>query len=230
MVSINIINNYYIHRRKLCSTGRTGNKTRVFFEQGELEGACAVYSLMMMLVIHQKICDEDLVTMSNKSIPAYVRQLKKQFLNCRKERGFSFMDLHKKLLKIFGSQVSVARYTMNPTKECYISEDNMYLKIKTHLDAGNPVQIGFSIPKAKSGHSVVAIGYTEYKKCLRLFCLDPSWGLDYASYWNNIIDINTDNDDVERIDYEHMSDRNIKVTGILLINEDADVINSSLPF
>jgi len=35
---------------------------------------------------------------------------------------------------------------------------------------------------------------------------------------------------VERIDYEHMSDRNIKVTGILLINEDADVINSSLPF
>ena len=27
-----------------------------------------------------------------------------------------------------------------------------------------------------------------------------------------------------------MSDRNIKITGILLINEDADVINSSLPF
>ena len=121
MVSINIINNFYIIRRTLRSIGRTGNRSRVFFEQGELEGACAVYSLMMMLVIHQK-------------------------------------------------------------------------------------------------------------KCLRLFCLDPSWGLDYASYWNNIIDINTDNDDVERIDYEYMSDRNIKVTGILLINEDADVINSSLPF
>ena len=77
MVSINIINNFYIIRRTLRSIGRTGNRSRVFFEQGELEGACAVYSLMMMLVIHQKICDEDLVTMSNKSIPAYVRQLKK---------------------------------------------------------------------------------------------------------------------------------------------------------
>lgn len=229
MVSINIINNFYIYRRKLRSIGRTGNKSRVFFEQGALEGACAAYSLMMMLVIHQKICDEDLVG-ANNSIPVYIRQLKKEFLNCRKERGFSFMDLHKKILKIFGSQISVTKYTMNPAKDYYISEDKMYLKIKTHLDTGNPVQIGFSIPKAKSGHSVVAIGYTEYNKCLRLFCLDPSWGLDYASYRNTIIDINTDNDDEERIDYEHMSDRNIKVTEILLIDEDADVINTCLPF
>ncbi len=229
MVSINIINNFYIYRRKLRSTGRTGNRSRVFFEQGELEGACAAYSLMMMLVIHQKICDEDLVR-SDNSIPAYIRQLKKQFLNCRKVRGFSFMDLHKKLLKIFGSQISVTKYTMNPAKDYYISEDEMYLKIKAHLDAGNPVQIGFSILKEKSGHSVVAIGYTEYEKCLRLFCLDPSWGLDYASYWNNIIDINTDNTDVERIDYEHISDRNIKVTEILLIDEDTDAINTCLPF
>lgn len=119
---------------------------------------------------------------------------------------------------------------MDSTKDYYISEEKMYLKIKAHLDAGNPVQIGFSIPKAKSGHSVVAIGYTEYKKCLRLFCLDPSWGLNYASYWNNIIDINIDNDDVDKIDYEHMSDRNIKVTEILLIDENTDFTNTYLPF
>ena len=230
MVSINIINNFYIFRRTLRSIGRTGNRSRVFFEQGELEGACAVYSLMMMLVIHKKICHEDIANMDNNSIPAYIKQLKKKFLYCRKERGFSFMDLHKNLLKIFGSQISITKYTMDSDKDYYISEEKMYLKIKAHLDAGNPVQIGFSIPKAKSGHSVVAIGYTEYSKCLRLFCLDPSWGLNYASYWNNIIDINIDNDDVDKIDYEHMSDRNIKVTEILLIDEDADVINTCLPF
>ena len=230
MNSITIINNFYIMRRSLRSIGRTGNRSYVFFEQGELVGACAAYSLMMMLVIHQKICYEDLVNKNNNSIPAYIKQLKKQFLYCRKECGFSFMDLHNKLLNIFGSQISVTKYTTNPAKDYYISEEKLYLKIKAHLDAGNPVQIGFSIPKAKSGHSVVAIGYSECSKCLRLYCLDPSWGLCSASYWNNIIDINTDNDDVERIDYEHMSDRNIKVTEILLIDEDADVINTCLPF
>ena len=104
------------------------------------------------------------------------------------------------------------------------------MKIKKHLDSGWPVQIGFYIPNSKSGHSVVVVGYAEYAKYLRLFCLDPSWGMSCSAFWNNIIDINLDKSGEVLIDYEHMSERYILVKEILLIDEELDIVDSPLPF
>lgn len=229
MTRINIIDNIVIKEGHLRVIDRFGDEKRVFLRQGYLEGECAVYSLLMMLMIHQRIDDDDLILKKSK-VSADVKQLRKIFLYKRKARGYDFEELQKKLLKVFDDNISVNIYTSNPLKNEHKDFTDLYLKIKKHLDAGWPVQMGFFIPDLRDGHSVVVVGYAEYAKFLRLFCLDPSWGMPYSAFWNNIIDVNLDKSDDESIDYEHMSERYVLVTEILLIDEELDIIDSDLPF
>jgi hypothetical protein len=229
MARIKIIDNIVIKEGHLRVIDRWGDGKRVFLRQGDLEGECAVYSLLMMLMIHKKLYADDLC-MDNSRVSACVKQLRKLFLYKRKARGYDFKELKKKLLKVFGDNISVNIYTSNPYKNEHIDFNDLYLKIKKHLDSGWPVQIGFFIPELKDGHSVVVVGYAEYAKFLRLFCLDPSWGMPYSAFWNNIIDVNLDKSGEASIDYEHMSERYILVKEILLIDEELDIIDSDLPF
>lgn len=229
MPKINIIDNVEIKDGRLRVISSLGREKRVFLEQGNLEEECAVYSLMMMLIVHNIIDEYDLI-MSNNRASACVKQLRKQFLYNRRVRGYSLEVLQKKLLKAFGDKISVKIYTTNPNKDEHLCCGNLYLKIIKHLDSGWPVQIGFYIPNSKSGHSVVVVGYAEYAKYIRLFCLDPSWGMSCSAFWNNIIDINLDNSAEIMMDYEHMAERYVLVTEILLINEELDIVDSPLPF
>ena len=229
MTRIKIIDNIVIEEGRLRVIDRCGDGKRVFLRQGNIEGECAVYSLLMMLMIHKKIYADDL-RMDNSRVSANVKQLRKQFLYKRRARGYSLEVLQKKLLKVFANNISVNIYTSNPFKNGHIDFNDLYLKIKKHIDSGWPVQLGFFIPELSEGHSVVVVGYAEYAKFLRLFCLDPSWGMPYSAFWNNIIDVNFDKSGEASIDYEHMSERYILVTEILLIDEELDIVDSPLPF
>ncbi len=229
MARINIIDNVAIKNGRLRVIDSLGREKRAFLEQGNLEGECAVYSLMMMLIVHDIIDDHDLI-MENSRVSANVKQLRKQFLYKRRVRGYSLKVLQKKLLNVFGDKISVNIYTTNPYKDECLDCGDLYLKIKKHLDSGWPVQIGLFIPNSRAGHSVVVVGYAEYAKYLRLFCLDPSWGMPCTAFWNNIIDINLDNSADIIMDYEHMSERYVLVTEILVINEELDIVDTPLPF
>ena len=70
-------------------------------------------------------------------------------------------------------------------------------KIRETLEAGFPVQVGFTYEKG-GDHSVVAIGFQKFHNgwdYLRLFCLDPGYELPKQAFWNTILDI--------RLDYGH---------------------------
>ena len=54
-MKINIIYNIFIEKGILHTYGRDGKFTKVFLRQGNLEGRCAVYSLMMEYLI-EMIC------------------------------------------------------------------------------------------------------------------------------------------------------------------------------
>ena len=48
-MKINIIYNIFIEKGILHTYGRDGKFTKVFLRQGNLEGRCAVYSLMILI-------------------------------------------------------------------------------------------------------------------------------------------------------------------------------------
>ena len=66
MARINIIDNVVIKDGRLRVISSLGREKRVFLKQGNLEGECAVYSLMMMLIVHNIIDEYDLI-MNNSS-------------------------------------------------------------------------------------------------------------------------------------------------------------------
>ena len=72
MVRINIIDNVVIKDGRLRVISSLGREKRVFLKQGNLEGECAVYSLMMMLIVHNIIDEYDLI-MNNNRVSACVK-------------------------------------------------------------------------------------------------------------------------------------------------------------
>ena len=72
MARINIIDNVVIKDGRLRVISSLGREKRVFLKQGNLEGECAVYSLMMMLIVHNIIDEYDLI-MNNNRVSACVK-------------------------------------------------------------------------------------------------------------------------------------------------------------
>ena len=220
MQTIHLIDNIFIANGILHTYGRDGKETMVFLKRGDLVGKCAVYSLMMMLILHKRINREDLLSKVNREDPPYIKELKKQFL-LRTKKGYSMRNLRDKLLLSFNNHIRVDVFSIIN----FIEDDlrKLHFMSKKQLDVGWPVQIGFSFPQGKVVHSVVAIGYSIYGRILRLFCLDSAFDLGFASMWNNIIDINMDYDDLLKLDYNHNVGVEVQVNSILLINDKLDL-------
>jgi len=220
MQTINVIDNVFLKDGILHAFGREEEKTMVFLKQGDLLGGCAVYSLMMMLIIHKRINLEDLLHKVSSKAPTYIKELKKRFLLSAKRR-YSLTDLKKKLLLSFNNQIPVDEFLIRNFNGDEFRK--LHLKIKEHLDTGWPVLISFIPLGVKIGHCVVAVGYTLFGTTLRLFCLDSAFDLQYATIWNNVIDINMDYDDLYKLDFYYMANEVVIVKSILLINDKLDL-------
>lgn len=55
MFTAKFIKNFFLEEDAIKAIGRSGKKTRVFAKQGDLDGSCTIYSLMMMLIFHQNL-------------------------------------------------------------------------------------------------------------------------------------------------------------------------------
>lgn len=197
MNQIKFINNLsFSPDGKLVSAGSSHRGAEIHMRQGDLDGACAVYSLMMMLIMNHKINRRELI---EKDItPGYgsVRRLQDEFLAALPgvyKDGYFFWELKDKLSSSFKKVATARTYTSMKESGEPISREELHDKIIETLKEGNPVQIGFTRKGGNSGHSVVAIGYQLYSNAgdnLRLFCLDPGYELPSMAFWNCIIDIN----------------------------------------
>lgn len=222
MFSIKFIDNILMKDSKLCAEGRMGKTTKLLLRQGQLDGACGIYSLLMLLILHKKINSEDLKDETDHDVPQYVKRLKEQILTPLKgirSSGTTLDYLREMLLKIFNGQILVSVYK---NQEKGDDTKMLHYRIRNQLDAGYPVLIAYKKPNT-CGHALVVIGYTLFEGNFRLYCLDPSFNISWCSYWNNIIDINITETDKDWPDYCHMSEKNVKVDEILMIEENKDV-------
>ena len=218
MFKIQFINNIVFKDGLLYALDRNDNLTRVFIRQGNLEGRCTIYSLMMMLMFHKRIKREDLLHRVDRNAPSYIKRLKKQLLSS-KRRAHSLEEMRDKLLSSFDNQISVEVHTLSRYKDYCVNAECLHFKIKSHLDSGLPVQISFIFQNEMIGHSVVVIGYSFCESVIHLYCLDPSIRMVHTTIWNNVIDLNMNYNDSNRMDYNHMAEEKILVRAILLIED-----------
>ena len=230
MFTAKFIDNLYYDGLNIRAKGKSGKLCKVFLKQGQLDGACVIYSLMMMLIFQQKLDREDLREKARYSQDDFAKSIQRQFLNYGLKggtrRGHKMCDVSKKLNACMNESLS-EYYTCDKRTWHTVSRHELFEKIKTQIDLGKPVMIGSHGEKGP-GHAVVAIGYSrEYPKKLRLFCLDPSSFVPYMQLWNNVIDVDYLAENDMLIDYDYHFEDKIIVDRILIIN---DPPQPALPF
>jgi len=223
MFTAKFIKNLVYNGETIRAIGRSGSPTRVLAVQGDLDGSCSVYCLMMMLIFHQKLDWEDLIDRERAKENAFVDTIQRHFLfglNGLYRGGHSFKSISNRLNQCLGMNLSEV-FTTCPGKTHSISRRRLHLKIKVQLDTKRPVLLGYQREGGK-GHALVAIGYRwESKHRLRLFCLDPGHSLPRLQVWNNIIDL----DYLSYIDwcysdFNYYQKSEVCVNNILLIHDE----------
>ena len=81
MFTAKFIKNIFLEAEGLRAIGRSGKLTRVFAKQGDLDGSCTIYSLMMMLIFHQKLDWEDLIDGERAKDFEFVSRIQHEFLH-----------------------------------------------------------------------------------------------------------------------------------------------------
>lgn len=158
---------HIIDKVSLTSNGlvATGTKDLIHLHQGDMDGACAVYSLMMCLIINRSIKRLDVTDLDKKHDGRSSKgRLVDTFLNNAKglvREGYELEVLNTELLHAFKKCVSTAWYSTENAKK-----QELYAIIKSSLDEHSPIELGFSW-KRKGGHAITVIGYEEHKAYLR---------------------------------------------------------------
>lgn len=180
MTEIRIINKLHLSQYGLEVSG---TKQPAHLRQGELDGACAVYSMMMCLVI-EKIIKRNIIT----NVPQDLRRntsdgrLVNHFLEKQGMvvDGYELKVLQEELLSAFKKKVDTVYYNREDT--------DIIDEIISCLDDNHPIEICFS-RKRNYGHATVVIGYQKKDNNVRLYCLDPGYPIDDCQLWNNVLEI-----------------------------------------
>ena len=163
-----------------------GTKQKVHLQQGSMDGACAVYSMMMCLIIIRAIHRSAIEELNDEKINGNTAQgrLIKQFLynNGFVRKGYYLDKLEEDLQHTYKKIIDTYYFS--------IDDEDFLNRIIDELNNNNPVELGYDY-KGKHGHAVVAIGYEEIKTGYLLYVLDPGYPMPYGQYWNNVIKIDT---------------------------------------
>lgn len=183
MTHIKVVDNIKLHHSKgLISKDSSGKWVPTHYQQGKLDGACAVYSLIMNLLILGEISQEDI----NIHNPIDKRTRKGKFLSHFLEdqglirNGYYFKSLAKEIRDY--SNISA-------TQKLPKSNVDAINIIQECIDADLPIII--SISSSEYCHAILVIGieYDNNNIPKKILCLDPDDNAPICAQWNSFLDI-----------------------------------------
>lgn len=184
MAAIKVIKSIRLDSKGVRVKDANGSIVPLHKRQGDMDGACAVYSLAMAMLCMGVVTNEDLQIYNC----ADKRTRKGKFLSHFLEEqglvrnGYSFVTMAK---EIRASNFNINAIRKNPKEYADVINE-----IADFLDEDNPVII--STEFGNGAHALLAIGYeTEDNddKITKILCLDPSEEAPLYTYWNCIIDV-----------------------------------------
>lgn len=192
MKTIKIIDALYLDEEGVKAKSKNGRLQTVHLQQGDLDGACAVYSSMMILILIGSVNYNDIRLFGNSfDKRSRIERLKKELLEIRgmHREGTHFFHKHydniKNMLEhSYGKLISVDHID-------YTDKD-IVESIKKVINSNQPVIISIAF-KGGSAHALVAIGmeYDENKNPTKILCLDPGYPTPKFTYWNSVIELNS---------------------------------------
>lgn len=184
MKTLNIIKTLHLNKNGVVAKTKNGRYQTVHLRQGDLDGACTIYSIVMALILLGVLKHRDVsVGAATKDKRTVIERLKKQLFEKYglHRNGHEFDEIKDILQSSYSRLVSVDDPIEGP--------DNIIIEeIKNQINADKPVIVSYET--SYSAHALVAIGIeSEDDKVKKILCLDPGFPSPKFSYWNSIIDL-----------------------------------------
>lgn len=184
MAAIKVIKSIRLDSKGVRVKDANGSIVPLHKRQGDMDGACAVYSLAMAMLCIGVVTNEDLQIYNCADKRTRKGKLLSHFLEEQGlvRNGYSFVTMAK---EIRASNFNINAIRKNPKEYADVINE-----IADFLDEDNPVII--STEFGNGAHALLAIGYeTEDNddKITKILCLDPSEEAPLYTYWNCIIDV-----------------------------------------
>lgn len=187
MKTIKIIDTLHLDENGVQAKTANGRLQTVHLRQGDLDGACAVYSTLMSLIIIGAVKYSDIKMSGNEYDKRYsIEKLKKELLEIRGlHRDGNYFSHQEEdniktiLERTYSKKTSVQHFDQNPLEH-----------IKINIENSQPVLISISY-KGGGSHALVAIGVECDKndELTKILCLDPGYPSPKFTYWNSVIDL-----------------------------------------
>lgn len=188
MKQIKVIDNLFITKDGLRTKSRNGKFQIAHLQQGTLDGACAIYTVSMNLLLIRAVKYSDIRYNGNNYDKRYgIERLKKEFFeaNGLHREGNYYGDLKNAIKRSYSSHVSIEHILANDS----VSIIN---RIDENIQNNYPVTI--SIAFKGGAHALLAVGMEyEDEKPTKILCLDPDSNSPKISYWNSEITLNNNN-------------------------------------
>ena len=184
MAAIKVIKSIRLDSKGVRVKDANGSIVPLHKRQGDMDGACAVYSLAMAMLCMGVVTNEDLQIYNCADKRTRKGKLLSHFLEEQGlvRNGYSFVTMAK---EIRASNFNINAIRKNPKEYADVINE-----IADFLDEDNPVII--STEFGNGAHALLAIGYeTEDNddKITKILCLDPSEEAPLYTYWNCTIDV-----------------------------------------
>ena len=184
MSSIKVINSIRISPKGVLVKDANGKYVRLHKRQGNMDGACAVYSLSMALLCIGAVTKEDLDIFNKPDRRTPKGKLLSHFLDEQGmiRSGYNYSTLAK--------EINEQNFGIRATRKNPRDKNRLIGTIADMLDEDTPVII--STYFTDGGHAMLAVGYELCDKngaIMKILCLDPSEEAPTFSSWNCIIDV-----------------------------------------
>lgn len=181
---ITTIHGLYLRHQEVLVKDANKHLTQLHRRQGDLDGACAVYSIIMCMLHIGYLAEDDLYLHNSPDKRTAKGKILHELMenNGLVRNGLSYVRLKKEIDDKCGSDLTVCRHAPQ-------SQDKVVTQIADCID--NDIAPVISIEWEDGAHALLAVGYeTDDDEIItNILCLDPDAEAPKVCAWNCYIDV-----------------------------------------
>ena len=184
MADIHIIDPIRLNHKGLCTLDEKHKWVKLHKQQGDLDGACAIYSLVMAMLCKGLLTDDETQVYNRPDRRTDKGKFLYQFFNERGmiREGYSYVTLAK--------EINESSFGVKATRKNPRTNNGRVELISDYIYDNIPVIISV-VFENKTAHALLAVGIEvdSNEEITKIYCLDPGYPSPRYSSWNCFIDV-----------------------------------------
>ena len=184
MSDIHIIDSIKLNHKGLCTLDENHKWVKLHKQQGDLDGACAIYSLVMAMLCKGLLTDDETQVYNRPDRRTDKGKFLYQFFNERGmiREGYSYVTLAK--------EINESSFGIKATRKNPRTNSGRVELISDYIYENIPVIISV-VFEDETAHALLAVGIEvdSNEAITKILCLDPGYPSPKYSSWNCFIDV-----------------------------------------